>query len=319
MNIKDSRILVTGGAGLIGSYIVDLLIPENPKEIIVFDKNASGFMENSSPNLDYKAVILQEGDITLSHDVKKALNGIDFIFHTASLLTKESANQSRAAYDVNIGGTYNLLEGSVTAGVKKLIYSSSISIYGDPVVAPATENHPLNAISMYGAGKVACESLLRVFKNQWGLNSVALRYAPVYGPRQTERTNIAQYIAESFDRIAKGLPPIIYGDGSQLYDYIYVEDAARANIVALKSSVSGESFNIATGVSTSVADVVRMIGEITGTSLEAEYAPQGERFSAKNLFFDVSKAEKMLGYKAAVSMSEGLKRFYQWLKNKSSS
>jgi len=314
MNIEGSRILVTGGSGLIGSHIVDLLVLEHPKEIIVFDKNVSGFIEHSLPKLDYKAVTLCENDITQPDEVQKALKEVDFVFHAASLLTKESDEQLRAAYEVNVGGMYNVLEGSVAAGVKKLIYSSSISIYGNPVMKPMTEEHPLNTVSMYGAGKVACEFLLRVFKNKFGLNYVALRYSPVYGSRQTERTNIAQYISESFARIEQNLPPLIYGDGSQLYDYIYVEDVARANIVALKSPVNSESFNIATGISTSVTDVVRMIREITGTSLEAEYVSQGDRFGTKNLFFDVTKAEKVLGYKAAVSMKEGLTRFYKWTK-----
>jgi UDP-glucose 4-epimerase len=312
MKIEGSRILVTGGAGLVGSNIVDQLIGERPEQIIAFDKHILPFAQNRDPKLDYRSVTFREGDITRLDEVRKILNGIDFVVHTASLLGKEANKHWRSAFEVNICGTFNLLEQSVASKVKKFVYSSSDLVYGhsgDATVELTTEEHPFNPDSLYGVGKVASEMLLRLFNKKEELDCIALRYSPIYGPRQTGRANIAQHIVESFERINLGLPPLIYGDGSQLYDYIYAEDVARANILALKSSVSGESFNIATGVATSVADVVRIIREITETSLEAEYVSQGERFRMGNMFLDVTKAEKMLGFKAAVSLREGLSRF----------
>jgi UDP-glucose 4-epimerase len=316
MDLEGSKILVTGGTGLIGSHVVDQLIAERPKEIIVFDKNLSSFAENCSSELDYRNVKLIEGDISRADEVREALKGVDLVVHTASLLTREAAEDLRTALEVNICGTFNLLEESVASKVKKFIYSSSISIYGDPLTNPMTEDHPFNITSMYGAGKVASETFLRVFKKMKGLDYVALRYAVVYGPRQHYRGNLVQYIPECFDRIERGLPPIIYGECSQPYDYIYVEDVAAANVLALKSSVSGQSFNIGTGVTTTVRDVVQMIREVTKTSLEPVYAPQGDRFGLRSLFLDVTKAEKILGFKSKVPLKEGLKRYIDWRKNK---
>ena len=313
MNLQESRILVTGGAGLIGSHVVDHLIAERPREIIAFDKDISTFMKNRSPELDYKHVTPLEGDISRKDEVQKVLKGVDFVVHTASILAREAVKDLRAAFDVNIGGTFNLLEGSVEAGVKKVIYSSSVLVYGNnPPTNPIPEEHTLNTDSIYGAGKVASEFLLRVFKKTKGLDYLILRYCGVYGPRQHFRGNLVLFIPECFDRIDRGLPPIIYGDGSQPYDYVYVEDVARANVLAVKSPVSGEAINIGTGVAPTVKDVVEVIREITGTSLEPEYGPQGDRFQQQSLWPDVAKAEKMLGFKAQVTLKEGLTRLYHW-------
>jgi UDP-glucose 4-epimerase len=315
LKIEGSRVLVTGGTGLIGSHIIDKLIAEHPKEIIALDKNVKGFRDNCLPELDYKNVTLLEGDITRTDDVRKAVHGVDFVVHTASLLARDAAQSLRAAFDVNIGGTFNLLEASAEAGVKKIIYSSSVLVYGNnPASRPIAEDHCIDTDTIYGAGKVGSEYLLRVFKREKGLNYVTLRYCGVYGPRQHFRGNLVLYIPECFQRIDHGQPPIIYGDGSQPYDFVYVEDIARANVLALKSSVTGEVINIGTGMATTVGDVVQMIIEITGTSLDPEYAPQGERFQQKSLWPDVTKAEKMLGFKAEFPLMEGLTRYFHWLK-----
>jgi UDP-glucose 4-epimerase len=314
MKIEGTRILVTGGAGMIASHILDLLTEEHPKEIIAFDKDISRFKENCSTALHHNNVKTIEGDITRIDDVRKAVKGVDFVVHTASLMGRESTENLRAAFEVNIRGTFNLIEESVASEVKKFIYSSSMNIYGEPLVSPITEEHPFNTSAMYGTGKAASELFLRLWKRSKGLDYIALRYAVVYGPRQHYRGTNSLYIAESFDRIDRGLPPIIYGDGSQSYDYVYVEDVARANVLSLKSPVSGESFTIGTGMSPTVSDVVRMIIETTGTSFEPIYEPQGDRFRLKSIFLDVTKAERVLGFKAEVPMREGLIRYYDWRK-----
>jgi len=313
MELEGSRILVTGGAGLIGSHVVDKLIAEHPKEIIVFDKDIAGFMKNSSPELDYKNVTLLDGDITRKEEVMKALKGVDFVVHTASMLARNAVKDLRTAFEVNVGGTFNLLEASAASGVKKVIYSSTVLVCGDnPPSHPITEEHPLNTDTVYGGFKVASEFLLRIFKKTNDLDYIILRYIGTYGPRQHFRGNLVLFIPECFDRIQRGLPPVIYGDGSHPYDYIYVEDVARANVLALKSPVTGEVINIGTGVTTPVKEVVQMIREITGTPLEPEYLPQGDRFRQQSLWPDIAKAKKMLGFKAEFSMREGLQKYYQW-------
>jgi UDP-glucose 4-epimerase len=316
MDLRGSRILVTGGSGLLGSFIIDRLIGEQPKEIIAFDGDISHHFKNVSPGLDYNIVKLFKGDIRQMGELKEAFEGVNFVIHTASLLTREAAENLRAALEVNICGTFNVLDASVTSGVKKIIYISSSSAYGEPLSIPMTEDHPFNVTSMYGACKGASELLLRVFQKK-GLEYVTLRPTSIYGPRQHYRTNIVLYIPECFDRIEKGQRPIIYGDGSQPFDYVYVDDVARASIVALKSPVTGEAFNIGTGATTRVGDVVRMIVEITGTSLQPEYAPLGDRFlGIKSNYLDITKTEKVLGFKTEVSLKEGLKRYFEWRKKK---
>ena len=314
MKLEGCRIVVTGAAGMIGSNILDQLIKENPKEIIAFDKDMSGFKENCSPDLDYSNVTPLEGDITRMDDVEKALKGADFVIHTAGVLTKETSKNLRVALDVNICGTYNLLEVSAAEGIKKFVYSSSMSVYGNPVGdLPMTEEHPFNTEAMYGSSKVAAELLLRVFRKSKGLDYVALRYTVVYGPRQVpSRVNIQFHMHECFDRIAHGLPPTLYGDGSQQYDYIYVGDVARANVVALKRDVTGEAFNIGTGITTSLRGVVELIREVAGSDLEPKYSPLDERVGRKNVPVDVTKAQEMLGFKSKVSLQEGLTRLYEW-------
>jgi len=316
MNLKGSRILVTGGAGMVGSHVIDRLVTEHPKEIIVLDKNLSCFADNCCPELDYGNVKLLEGDISQVDDVREALRGVDFVVHTAALLGRETNENLRANLEVNICGTFNLVEASVASKVKKFIFSSSIEIYGDPLIEPVTEVHPFNTDSMYGASKIAGELFLKVFKKRNDLNYVALRYPVVYGSRQHYRGRTVQYIPDCFDKIDRGLSPTIYGDGSQQHDYLHAKDVAKANVMALKSHVTGESVNIGTGVSTSIRDVVKMILEITGTSLESVFMPQKEWFGMRSLFLDVTKAEKFLGYRSEVPLREGLMEYYNWRKKK---
>ena len=231
MDIDGSRILVTGGAGLVGSHVIDQLIAENPKDIICFDKNPCW---SRSLEIDYGKVKVIGGDLRSVDDIAEALKGIDFVFHTAALLTRESNEDLRSALGVNICGTFNLLEASIASGVKKIIYSSSVSIYGDPLINPVREEHGFNVVSMYGACKASGELMLKVFKRLKGLDYVALRYASVYGPRNHYRADVNRCIPETFDRIERGLPPVIYGDGSQAYEFVYVEEIKKGVDIYIK-------------------------------------------------------------------------------------
>jgi UDP-glucose 4-epimerase len=295
--------------------VVEQLVLERPKRIVIFGKTLSLYEVIPPPRMDDGQVVLVKGNIARADEVREAIRGIDYVIHTASLLFREASEKFREALEVNIVGTFNLLEASIISGVKKFIYSSSITIYEDSSVLPMNEEHPFRTESMYGASKVCSELFLRAFKKNKGLNYIALRYSLVYGPRQHGTANILSYIQENFDRIERGFPPIIYGDGSQPYDYIYVEDAARANLVALKSSVTGEALNIGSGAAPTVKEVVQTIAEVTGTNLHPVYAPRGNRFRLENLLLDVTKAERLLDFKARVPLKEGLTRYFNWRKN----
>jgi len=312
MNIAGSRVLVAGGAGLIGSHLCEQLAAEHVQEIVVFDRNASLLAESMA--IDTRKIRLIDGDITLPGEVKEALQGIDFVFHAASLLTRAAAADLKRGLEVNILGTFYLLQECVSAGVRKVIYSSSVSLYGDPVEIPMTEDHPVNTNSMYGAGKFTSELFFRIFKNAKRLDYVSLRYAIVYGTRQHDRGNLISYMLEAFDRIARGLSPIIYGDGSQSYDYICVEDVARANLLALKSPVTEGVFNIGTGITHTTGEVVQMILDITGSSLNPIYVPQGEQLGPASFVLEVERAKKVLGFRSRISLKEGLRRYFEWRK-----
>jgi UDP-glucose 4-epimerase len=210
MDLERNKILVTGATGLVGSHVIDRLMTEYPKE----NRNFPSFGDNHSPDFDDSHLKPLSGTITRTGDVKETLNGIDFVIHAASLLMREGAEDPRAVFNVNVNGTFNLLEGGVASKVKRFIYSSSISVYGDPLASPMIEDHPFNITLMYGASKVSSELFLKIFKRAKGLDDVALRYASVNGPRQRYRGNLVRYVRKFFDRIERGPPPIICGDGS---------------------------------------------------------------------------------------------------------
>jgi UDP-glucose 4-epimerase len=236
---------------------------------------------------------------------------MDYVFHLAALWLFECVHQPRAALEVNVVGTYNVVEAAQQAGVKKVIYSSSASVYGDAIATPMTEEHPFNNRTMYGATKIAGEQFFRAFNEQHGLAYVGLRYMNIYGPRMDYRGTYVSVIMKVLDRIAQGLPPIIFGDGSQSYDFIHVQDVARANVLALKSQASDEFFNIGTGVKTSISELVHRLLEITGSDLQPEFRPQEQMFVTQRVG-STEKAVQMLGFQARVPLSEGLRSVVEW-------
>src|SRR5207253_2181921 len=203
--------------------------------------------------------------------LRDLMQDTDYVFHLAALWLYECVHQPRAALEVNVVGTYNVVETAQQAGVKKVVYSSSASVYGDAVFTPMTEEHPFNNRTMYGATKIAGEQFFRAFNEQQKLNYVGLRYMNIYVPRMDYKGTYVSVIMKVLDRIDQGLPPIIFGDGSQAYDFVHVDDVARANILALKSDASDEFFNIGVGVKTTIRELVQLLLEITGSSLVPEY------------------------------------------------
>jgi UDP-glucose 4-epimerase len=316
MDIRGSRVLVIGGAGFIGSHVVDELIREDLKEIIIYDNFCRGTIENLKDALRDPRVRIYEvgGDICQTDILASAMKGVDYVVHLAALWLLQCYEYPRAAFDVNMRGTFNVLEASVKNKVRKLIYSSSASVYGDAIEIPMTEDHPFNNKTFYGATKVAGEQMCRAFYHRYGLNYVGLRYMNVYGPRQDYRGAYIAVIMKILDRLDKGLPPIVYGDGSQAYDFIYVSDCAKGNLCAIKSDITDTFYNVGRGIQTTIKELTETILEITHNDSNIQYEPEGTTF-VKNRVGCPKKAEAEIGFKAQFELREGLKRLIEWRRN----
>ncbi|MBW2310075.1 MAG: NAD-dependent dehydratase [Deltaproteobacteria bacterium] len=313
MDIRGKRILVIGGAGLIGSHVVEELLKEDVGEVIVYDNFSRGTHENLEQALkDPRCRIFEIGGDILQADIlNDAVNGVDGVVHLAALWLLQCYEYPRAAFEVNVGGTFNVLEACVSRGVKTLVYSSSASVYGNAVEEPMTEQHPYNNWTFYGATKIAGEHMFRAYHRRYGLNGVILRYMNVYGPRQDYKGTYTAVIMKILDRIDKGLPPVVYGDGSQAYDFIYVGDTARANVCALKSDVSFGIYNVGRGIKTTIKELTELILKITGSDAAIQYEPGGQSF-VTNRVGDPAAAERDLGFLWTVDLEDGLERLVEW-------
>jgi UDP-glucose 4-epimerase len=240
------------------------------------------------------------------------------VFHLAALWLFECVHEPRSAVEVNVVGPYNVVEAAARAGVRKVVYSSSASVYGNAVVTPMTEDHPFNNRTMYGATKIAGEQFFRSFFEQHGLDYVGLRYMNVYGPRMDDKGAYVSVIMKVLDRIERGLPPVIFGDGSQSYDFVHVDDVARANILALKSDATDECVNIGMGVKTSIDELVAQLLALTGSRLVPEYQPEEQMFVTHRVG-STEKAERLLGFVAQVPLEEGLRSVVAWRQSDSAS
>jgi len=313
MDVTGSRILVIGGAGLIGSHVVEELLREDVKEVIVYDNFCRGTYENLHEALkDPRCHIFEIGGDILQTDIlDAAMKGVDGVVHLAALWLLQCYEYPRAAFDVNIRGTFNVLETCVANKIKRLVYSSSASVYGDAIEEPMTEDHPYNNWTFYGATKIAGEHMLKVFHKRYGLNGVGLRYMNVYGPRQDYKGAYIAVMMKILDNIDKGLSPVVFGDGSQAYDFIYVQDAARANVCALKSDVPYGLYNIGRGIKNSIKELAELLLKLTGSNLKIRYEKAGQTF-VTNRLGDPSAAERDLGFKWKVDLEEGLRELIKW-------
>lgn len=313
MDIRGKKFVVIGGAGLIGSHTVDTLLRDDVAEVVVFDNFVRGSEENLQEALRDDRVRIFEagGDITQTDILDAAIKGAHGVFHFAALWLLQCYDFPRAAFDVNIRGTFNVLEACVTNNVERLVYSSSASVYGDAVEEPMTEDHPFNNTNFYGATKIAGEAMARSLHHRYGLPFVGLRYMNVYGPRQDYRGAYIAVIMKMLDAIDRGEPITIYGDGSQAYDFVYVGDCALANVLAMKGSTTDEFYNVGTGVRTSIKELTELVVKLTGTSSEIVYEPGGLTF-VKNRIGSPAKAREQIGFEAQIGLEDGLQALIEW-------
>lgn len=318
MNLTGKRLLVIGGAGFIGSHVVDQLTTEDVAEIRVYDNFTRGSEENLSSALqDPRVKVFELGGELMHRDIlNAAMKGVDGVFHLAALWLLHCYDYPRSAFEVNIGGTFNVLEAMLENGVKRLVYSSSASVYGDAVEEPMTEDHPLKNTNFYGATKVAGEQMCRALYHRYKdtdkhFDFAGLRYMNVYGPRQDYRGTYIAVIMKILDRLDKGLPPTVFGDGSQAYDFVYVGDCARANLCAMKADSTDAFYNVGTGIKTTIRDLAEKILEITDSGLSIEYKTGGLTF-VRNRVGDPEKAAAEMGFRAQVSLDEGLRELIAW-------
>jgi nucleoside-diphosphate-sugar epimerase len=310
-DLADSTILVTGGAGFIGSHVVEQLLERPVAAIVVIDDFVRGTARNLETAARDPRVRVVEGSVTDIELIRSLMNDCEYAFHLAALWLHECVHEPRKALDVNVGGTYNVAEAARNTGVRKVVYSSSASVYGDAVAIPMTEEHPFNNRTMYGATKIAGEQFFRAFHEQSGLDWVGLRYMNVYGPRMDYLGAYVSVIMKVLDRIDAGERPVIFGDGSQTYDFVHVADVARANVFALESDATDELFNVGMGVKTTINELVSLLLEITGSDLEPEYRPEEQMFVTHRVG-STAKAERLLRFEAAIPLEEGLRSVVEW-------
>ncbi len=313
--ITGQRVLVTGGAGTIGSHVVDQLIQAGAAEVVVLDNFVRGRMANLAWATEHGAdvVTVVDGDITDVATVNRLTAGKDLVFHLAAIRITQCAEEPRMALECLVDGTFNVVEAAAAAGVKKVVLSSSASVYGLAEEFPTTErHHPYNNDTIYGAAKVFNEGLLRSFKSMYDLDYVALRYFNVYGSRMDVHGLYTEVLIRWMERIVAGRPPLILGDGLQTMDFVNVVDIARSNILAAQADVTDAVFNIAAGKETSLNELARCLLEAMDSQLEPEYGPARTVNAVSRRLADISAARSALGWTPAMGLSEGLRELVDW-------
>lgn len=318
MQLSGKRFLLIGGAGLIGSYTAEALLEHDVAEVRIFDNFSRGREENlADAKLDPRLKIFDLGGELLHRDIlNAAMQDIDGVFHFAALWLLHCWDFPRSAFEVNVAGTFNVLEAMIANRVQRLVYSSSASVYGDAIEEPMKEDHPYLNTNFYGATKIAGEHMCRAMYHRHRdsdrcFGYVGLRYMNVYGPRQDYRGAYIAVIMKMLDRIDQGKAPILFGDGSQAYDFVSVWDCARANVCAMSSEVSDRFYNVGTGVKTTIKELGELLLELTGCGMSLQYEPGGQTF-VKNRIGCPERASRELGFTAQTRLREGLESLIQW-------
>ena len=313
MNISGAKVLVIGGAGFIGSHVVDELLKTDVREIVVYDNFFRGRRDNLKHALQDPRVSIfpHGGDILHSDILTKAMEGCAGVFHLAALWLLQCHEYPRSAFDVNIRGTFNVIEAALANRVEKLVYSSSASVYGDAVRLPMDEDHPYNNFTFYGATKISGEHMFQSLGARYGLDWVGLRYMNVYGPRQDYKGAYIAVMMKVLDRLDQGLPPSIYGEGTQQYDFVHVQDVARANVLALTSSASGKNYNVGRGIGTSIRELTELLIDLNGSKTQLQFEPAGQTF-VTNRIGTIEAAERDLGFRWEIDLESGLRSLIDW-------
>lgn len=320
MNLDGKRVLVIGGAGFIGSHVVEELLRTNVQKILVYDNYARGKRNNIQESLaDPRCTVFEDGgDIREVDVLNKAMQEVDAVVHLAAMWLLHCKDYPRTAFDVNIAGTFNVLEACVNNGIERLVYSSSASVYGDAVEVPMLETHPFNNRNFYGATKIAGEAICRAFHDRYGLSYVGLRYMNVYGPHQDQTAAYTGVIPIMLNKIDTNEAPVINGDGSQAYDFVTARDTARCNVLALQSEVTDEFYNVGTGVQTSIKELCDLILELRESDLKVTYNPysaEDARRLVQNRIGSPDKATRDLGFQYQDDLRTGLLNLIEWRKN----
>lgn len=317
MKLTNSKCLVIGGAGFIGSYVVAELLKEDVAEVVVYDNLARGKKEYLTESLkDSRCSFFPVGgDIRETDILNDAIKGKDYVFCLAAMWLLHCKDYPRTAFDVNIAGTFNVLEACVKHNVKKLVWSSSASVYGDAVELPMTENHPYNNKNFYGATKIAGEAMATAFNDRYGLEVIGLRYMNVYGPNQDQTAAYTGVVPIMLNKIEANEAPVINGDGSQAYDFIYVEDVAKCNVMAAISDTKFGFYNVGTEVQTSIKELCDTILKLKESALQVTYKPYSAddaRALVQNRIGSKEKAEKELGFVYSYNLEQGLQKLIDW-------
>ena len=314
MDISGANILVTGGAGMIGSSTVDLLLRKySPAKIVVLDDLVRGSMSNLAHAKDDPRLVFVRGDICNAATVARLSQGMDAVIHMAALRITACAADPRRAMQVMCDGSFNVIHAAHEAGVKKVVAASSASVYGLAQTFPTREDHhPYDNRTWYGASKMMLEGLLRSYHDMFGLKYVALRYFNVYGPRMDLHGKYTEVLIRWMNRIAGGQPPLILGDGHQTMDFVYIDDVARANVLALASDAEDEVFNVASGTETSLNGLAQALLKVMGSDLRPEHGPERAVNPVPRRLGDTDKAARLLGFKSQVALEDGLARLVDW-------
>lgn len=321
MRIRDGSFLVTGGASFIGLHVAEALLAAGAEEVRILDNLSYGRRGPLERVLDDGRARFFPGDVRRFDELLPAVEGVDGVFHLAAVITRPLADRPEEGLDVNVRGTASVLAAAQWAGASKVVLSSSVAVYGDVSGTGIAEDSPFRHASagwvpaLYGGCKVLAETLCRLYGERHGLDHVMLRYPTVYGPRQHGYGVHTRLLVDLYRAIRRGERPRLPGDGSAAHDYLYVTDVASANVRAMEAAVTGEAFNVATGVSTSEAEVVRILLDLAGSALEPVYdtSPGGAADPPRALSYDVDKAHRMLGWRAEVPVAEGVARLVETL------
>ncbi len=317
MSLQGQRVLVVGGAGFIGSFVVKELLTHDVAEVVIFDNFTRGTRDNIAGALQDPRcrVFSLGGDVRDTDILDAAVAGADYVFHLAAMWLLHCKDFPRAAFHTNIEGTFNVLEACVRHKVKKLVYSSSASVYGDAVEVPMTEDHPFKNRNFYGATKIAGEAMCTAYNDRYGLPVVGLRYMNVYGPGQDQHAAYTGVIPIMLNKIEANEAPLINGDGTQAYDFIYVEDVARSNVLAATSDVSLGFYNVGTEEQTTIRELCDLILRLKNSPLKVVFRPYSAddaRQFVRNRIGSRRKAEEELGFRHTYTLQQGLQKLIEW-------